>query len=698
MPAFRPLKLIYKILLNFTIIALACACNQNKSNSDEVAHSKTDSIQQWLTAAESNQTSKTTKSQLSEKAYFYIKKLSNDSIKNKYLVRLSMLNIGSKDSTRFRKINREAMHISLKIKDSTSLASLHWDLADFYRNQALQRDRAYYQYGKAEKIYSALNNNASAGDVLKSLAWLQNSTGDYTGSNITAIRAVKKLKPLNNHESLSKCYTLLGDNAKLLNEFDQSLEYYNLSLSYLKKAKTNTIREKTIKNSFGLVYQKKGNHQKAITYFSEVLNIDSLRHRRPTLYARTTSNLAYSYLKTNQFEQLPMLFFKAIALQDSIGEKTTSTQHRLAQYFLQTKDTIAATNHLLIAKKYATQTSNNSTLLKVLRMFPQVDPNNAASHAAAAFAFSDSLQTLERQIRNKFARIEFQTDEFIAENQLLARQNQLWTGIAAAILLLSLSAFIIIRQRIKNQKLRFEEQQQASNQEIFNLLLAQNEKVEEGKKSEQKRVSEELHDGVLGRMLGARMMLLGLNKKTDPEAMAERGKAISMLQDVEGEVRSISHELSHAAYQKIHNFILSIKDLLQNVEDSSKIKIDFSYADDLDYDALTGEIKINLYRIIQESVQNALKHAACKHINISFGADSESLNIIIKDDGKGFVVKKGKKGIGTRNITSRVKKINGSWQVDSMIGKGTSVSLQIPIVAYDNTNDIRITQEELQEF
>jgi signal transduction histidine kinase len=229
-------------------------------------------------------------------------------------------------------------------------------------------------------------------------------------------------------------------------------------------------------------------------------------------------------------------------------------------------------------------------------------------------------------------------------------------------------------------------------------LLAQNEKVEEGKKLEQKRVSEELHDGVLGRMLGARMMLLGLNKKTDPHAMAERGKAISMLQDVEGEVRSISHELSHAAYQKIHNFILSIKDLLNNVENATKIKIDFIFADDLDYDALTGEIKINLYRIIQECVQNAVKHAACDHIKISFDADLETLRIVIVDDGKGFVVKKGKKGIGTRNITSRVKKVKGTWQLDSMIGEGTKVSVQIPIVSYDNSNNIRIAQEDLQEF
>lgn len=700
MPAFRPLQLIHKTLFTFTIIALVCSCNQKKNRSNKQLSSQTDSIKIWLTAADKDQISKTTMAVLSEKAYVQTKKLTNDTLKNKYLARLSILNIMSDESSKFRQINREAMLSAFKLKDSSGLANLHWDLGYFFDKKAIQRDSAFYHYNESEKIFSALGDKKSCGKILLQKAWLQNLTGDYTGSNITAIRAAKKLKSLNSYESLRNCYTLLGDNAKLLNEYEKSLEFYDESLNYLRKESPDPLKEIKLKNSFGLVYQKKGDHQKAISYFLDALSFDSLRNISPSLYTRTLSNLGSSYLKTNKLDQLPLLFTTAIGIQDSIsdmGGKSSST-YRLAEYYLHINDTAKAAMHLQVAKTLNTQRNNNKSLLETLRMFTLVDPKNASNHAAAAFSFGDSLQIQERQIRNKFARIAFETDEFIAENQLLSRQNQLWIGIAAALLLLSLSAFIIIRQRIKNQKLRFEEQQQASNQEIFNLLLAQNEKVEEGKKSEQKRVSEELHDGVLGRMLGARMMLLGLNKKTDPQAMAERGKAISMLQDVEGEVRSISHELSHTAYQKIHNFILSIKDLLQSVENSSKIIIDFSYADDLDYDALTGEIKINLYRIIQESVQNAVKHAACKHINISFGANSELLSMVITDDGKGFVVKKGKKGIGTRNITSRVKKVNGTWQVDSLIGKGTSVRVQIPIVANDNTNDIRIPQAELQEF
>ena len=205
-----------------------------------------------------------------------------------------------------------------------------------------------------------------------------------------------------------------------------------------------------------------------------------------------------------------------------------------------------------------------------------------------------------------------------AENQLLARQKQLWAGIALSVLLLGTAGYVIINQRVKNQKLRFEQEQQASNEKIFNLMLSEKQQFEAGKKIEQKRISEELHDGVLGKMLGARMVLTGLNKKNDDEAISERSNAIAALKDVEGEVRTISHELSHAAYHEIDNFIRSINDLISNITNAAHIQHKFEFNEEFDWDSLSVDIKINIYRIVQESLQNAVKHAACQNINVDF--------------------------------------------------------------------------------
>ena len=211
-------------------------------------------------------------------------------------------------------------------------------------------------------------------------------------------------------------------------------------------------------------------------------------------------------------------------------------------------------------------------------------------------------------------------------------------------------------------------------------MLSTSQKVEEGKHDEQKRISEELHDGVLGQMNGVRMVLLGLNKKNDENSITMRSQAIEKLQEVQEEIRTISHELSDAAYQKFHNFIISIRDLVQSISQASEIPCQFDYDKDTDWDDLSGEIKINLYRIVQEGLQNCVKYSRANLIKLNFDADDSLITIILEDDGVGFDNKKVKKGIGHRNISSRMKKIDGQWDLKSRPGEGTRIEIKVPYV------------------
>jgi signal transduction histidine kinase len=210
-------------------------------------------------------------------------------------------------------------------------------------------------------------------------------------------------------------------------------------------------------------------------------------------------------------------------------------------------------------------------------------------------------------------------------------------------------------------------------------MLAQKQKVEEGKQSEQKRISEDLHDGVLGEMNGIRMILLGLNKKVDDSAVALREQAIEKLKEVQEEIRSISHELNDTSYQKLNNFMSSVDELLKNICDPAGIKYQFTFDQDLDWDNLEGFTKINLYRILQESLQNCIKHAAASTVYISFETNEKDMVISIQDNGRGFDASKGKIGIGHKNIKSRIEKIKGRWYLRSAPGIGTTVLLEIPL-------------------
>src|SRR5690606_35317333 len=225
-------------------------------------------------------------------------------------------------------------------------------------------------------------------------------------------------------------------------------------------------------------------------------------------------------------------FNQALMIRDSLHDirGLALTNYQISDYLLRRGDSIKALGHAKDAQAQAKQGSSNLRVLEVLELLGRIDPKNALRYTQEYIKLNDSLIHEERSIQNKFTRIRFETDQFIEQNQLLARQRQLWIGIAVGAIAMGILTLIMIDQRRKNQKLRFEQAQQKTNQEIFNLLLTQNSKIEEGIQLEKKRVSEELHDGILGQMLGVRLILSGLNNKTDEDSVLKRSELLKKLQ------------------------------------------------------------------------------------------------------------------------------------------------------------------------
>ncbi|WP_282161794.1 ATP-binding protein [Ulvibacterium marinum] len=668
------------LVLGFGVLALFSGLKIMPSRTNRASLQPQDSILIWIEEGRNPMYSKEKRADFLKKAYAVTEADAPDSLRVAYFSQLSLAYEQLPDSLLFRETNRKTLQLAQEAKDSVVQAEANWDLAGFYRDFAVP-DSAYYHFAEAHKLYKALDNDFFAARMLYNMALVQADVKDYTGSEITTIRAIELLKPLDKYQHLVQCYNILGTITNELKEYERAIDYFDMALDYLSKFDEENTLDYQILNNMGIVYQEQGFYKKAIPYFQRALDDKDLHLKNTELFARAMNNLAYSKFKTENHVSLPRLFNKAIKIQDSIRDYVgiSRSYYNLSEYYLSQGDTIQAMSQAQKARTYSEQSSNNKRLLQTLQLMARLEPQNALKYTQRYMTLNDSLMQEERKARNKFARIRFETDEFIAENEVLTREKQLWAGIAVGLLLLGLAIYIIVDQRAKNQKLRFQQQQQASNQEIFNLMLSQKQKVEEGKKMEQKRISEELHDGVLGKMLGARMLLTGLNKKADEAAIAQRARAISALQEVEGEVRSISHELSHAAYQKIHNFIHSIEDLLKSLQENTSIAHSFSYDDTIDWDGLTGDIKINLYRMVQETLQNSVKHAQCKNVSVDFSKEENNLLITIADDGRGFSTKRGKKGIGMRNIASRMEKLGGSWDVTSTQGKGTTVLFRIPI-------------------
>ena len=102
-------------------------------------------------------------------------------------------------------------------------------------------------------------------------------------------------------------------------------------------------------------------------------------------------------------------------------------------------------------------------------------------------------------------------------------------------------------------------------------------------------------------------------------------------------------------------------------------------SDDLTWDEINDNIKVNLYRIIQEASLNSIKHAKASYIEISFFKENDFLHLTILDDGIGFDTKKKHKGIGLKNIHSRTTKLQGKLNIYSEQNKGSDITVIIPI-------------------
>ncbi len=318
---------------------------------------------------------------LLNKAYSYSLKESDDSLRNKYFGRIALGFLNIDDSLMFRKVNKEFTKLSFKLNDSLNVAYSHWDLGNFFRENSV-KDSAYLNYVKAQKIFESLKQDKNIGILLLNMALIQTDYKDYTGSEVTTIRALFLLKPLSIYEPIYRCYNNLGIIFNELGEFEKALFYHNQALEYqsLIKADKN-LKENTL-NNIGVVYENKNEFKKAIDYFELALVENNLNKKDIKLYARLLDNLAYSKLKIKDPINVEPLLLRALSIRDSLQDfsgMAVSKLH-LAEYFASENDTVKAIQLANETKQLATIKNNDEDLLTSLLLLSKLDKENSRTY------------------------------------------------------------------------------------------------------------------------------------------------------------------------------------------------------------------------------------------------------------------------------------------------------------------------------
>lgn len=196
--------------------------------------------------------------------------------------------------------------------------------------------------------------------------------------------------------------------------------------------------------------------------------------------------------------------------------------------------------------------------------------------------------------------------------------------------------------------------------------------------AERKRIAGELHDSLGQKLLVIKNKLLS-EMKTQKEN-ARLNELSGLTSDTLKEVRSISHNLHPYQLEQL-GLTKAIESIIKNVSDSAKIvfRADIDKIDSV----FNQQSEINIYRVIQECMNNILKHSSASEVDISIKKSDNILSIHVFDNGKGFIsedhqnIKEGR-GIGLLGISERVKLLNGKFDIDSSFGKGTLIHIDIP--------------------
>ncbi len=672
----------YIKLLSFITLIFFISCNKSKNKNDNLNHNPNDSITIWMKITKNKKNTINKRSKTIDKLYGAIAKSNlNDSITLKHLLDLSLLCSNNTFNNKFRKINNTALLIAKKVNDSTAQANLHWDAGTFYDKIHI-RDSSFFHYKNAQQIFEAQKKDISSARMYMNMAKQQTDSKDYVASEINLIKALSILKPLNRYRSIHNCYNRLGLNFSSIGEYELALDYYSKAQDYEKKYKTKLGDKEAVLNNIALVYQKLKKHNEAIKKLSKIVLNTELKTERPFQYAKILGNLGLSKMQLGDSIESINLFNRAITIGDSIDNKdiVATNKIRLANYYLNKKDTFNTIYQAKSAMTIAKSANNFRDYLVALQLLSKVDLKNSVTYSQRYMKVNDSLHKEERKLRDKFARIRYETDAVLEENKELTGKVIRNALIGGLILVVALLFYFLLAQRAKNAKLSHERDQQTANQEIYSLMLAQQYKLEEGKSIEQQRISEELHDGVLGRLFGTRLSLGSLNSNSGESVEKEREKFIEEIKNIEEEIRNISHELHGEFETPESNFISLSTKLLETQAVVGKYKLKFLNDPEIDWEMVNGDIKINLYRILQEACKNCIKYAKASTFEVVFRKNEQQITVLIKDNGIGFNDKITKKGIGIKNMTSRSKKMNGTFSVTSKKGKGTSLKIEIPIV------------------
>ncbi len=669
-----------KNLFIFFFFIFLLGCTKSKTTTVDTTN---DNITKLITLGSDKKLTYEKRIKYTNKALELLSKQENDSLNREHIYQIGWNFYYMNNLIKFKYISNILLNKSIKKNNINHIAKSYRLLGLYYEKSSIN-DSAFYYYSKAGKLFLQLNDQKELCKNFQDKSYVQAYVNDYLGSDKSLIEALKIAKKNKFEVEEFKIYNLIGSNSYLNNDFKNALIYFKKARLFFNKNNLELVNEVNILNTeacIGDVNLKINKYNKAILIYKSILNNNNFLEKEPTNYCYVLDNLAKSKLKIKNYRGIESLHLLALKIRDSLniyegkqyGKLCLSEYYYATKKFTKAKE--CAQESFMLSKRF----KSVDDILLSLKQLILVDPKNDLYYANEYIKLSDSIQQVERRAKDKFARIAYETNEITTEKEIAVHQKWIYFWIAMIVFLFSSLLVIIILQRNKQKALLFMQEQQKSNEKIFQLIQNQQAKIEEVRQQEKKRIAEELHDGIMNRLVSTRLNLHILNENSDKETIKKCLPFIAGIQDIEREIRNIAHDFNIDIFSDSDSFKSIIILLFEEQQKLYSAVCSLNIDPTINWDELVTIKKIHLYRILQESLQNINKYAKAKHINVIFEKSNNTINLTITDDGIGFDVDSKKKGIGIQNMIARTKECKGFIEIKSINDIGTTVSVSVPI-------------------
>ncbi len=555
-------------------------------------------------------------------------------------------------------LNKQAIELAQKIHNSRYLGMAYGNTAAVYTLMHLHKLSIEY-YLKCIAVFEHLHDEIKLSVVYSNLASIYSDIDQNEKAIWYGFKCISICRRTNDDYNLEASLNNTANAFAGLKRYDTALVLYN-------QAKALSVK---LNDQYTLA--------ESLVGISEVLN---------------------KRMQFGQMKESAVLAFKASSLIDH-KEGMAKSILLLARYYFELKKYKTAKT---FAEKDVSMSIKNKLIETEQTGYSLLSDINLAMGNLPAFHFyrnqNDSVTKLivSQQIIQNTQELEAEYESAKKEatisdltkmqqiQQISLRQGKIVSFVLTALLLiLVLTTFLFYRNYTNKKKLLMTEslmaQRRISELEKEKQLIAVR-AVLQGQEQERERLAKDLHDGLGSILSGVKYNFAKTRDQlsTMPETGLVFNKSMSMLDESICELRRIAHNLMPEAITKF-GLIAALKDFCQSINQNGSLLVTFQCYN-LKEGAIPLEISSVIFRMVQELIQNILKHAAAQHAIIQLVGREKDLSLTVEDDGPGFSLEilKNKKGIGFTNIKNRVIYLNGTLDIASSPGKGTSINIELP--------------------